>query len=316
MIELFWSPIVPHLSTGKVFVSMDGELHHINIESFPKSNGKLLSEEYNIIRVSSTRELVLKENAIWNNPRLYGGVKYDLTDNELQNIRRGYRGSDENIPRGYIFSRNKAKVQQFDYLPYSLLEVQSIDSLLDLYGLNAELSINSEASEESFKMLSGQNSSIIHIATHGMFDDKKDQYVDPMRCSYLLLAGANNSFVSQATNKEIVGQDGILTASEISALDLRGTDLVVLSACNTAQGEVTAEGVFGLQRAFKQAGAQTIIMTLWSIYDQSTSEFMVNFYKYLLEGKTKREAFNETVQKQRIKYPNDYAHWAGFIMLD
>ena len=201
-------------------------------------------------------------------------------------------------------------------MPHSLVEVQSIDSLLNLYGHNAQLFTNSEASEESFKMLSGQNSSIIHIATHGMFDDKKDQYADPMRCSYLLLAGANNSFLDPEKNNKIVGQDGILTASEISALDLRGTDLVILSACNTAQGEVTSDGVFGLQRAFKQAGAQTIIMTLWSIYDQSTSEFMQSFYKYLLDGKTKREAFNETIKKQRKKYPNDYTHWAGFIMLD
>lgn len=316
IIELFWSPIVPYLSNGKTFVSMDGELHHINMESIPMANGKLLSEEFNIVRVSSTRELVLHENATWNTPRLYGGVKYDLTKNEIQNIKRSYRGLDEKTPRGYIFSRSKENIRYFDYLPYSLLEVQSIDSLLNLYGHNAELSINSEASEERFKMLSGQKSSIIHIATHGMYDYNKDEHVDPMRCSYLLLAGANNSFLNHANNREIVGQDGILTASEISALDLRGTDLVVLSACNTAQGEVTSDGVFGLQRAFKQAGVETIIMTLWSIYDQSTSEFMLSFYKCLLEGMTKREAFNETIQNQRKKYPDDYAHWAGFVMLD
>lgn len=316
LVELFWSQIVPHLSTGKIFVSMDGELHHINMESIPMANGKLLSEEFNIVRVSSTRELVFNEKATWNNPRLYGGVKYGLTKEEIQNIKRGYKAIDENIPRGYIFSRNKENIPQFAYLPHSLVEVQSIDSLLNLYGHNAQLFTNSEASEESFKMLSGQNSSIIHIATHGMFEDKKDQYADPMRCSYLPLAGANNSFLDPEKNNKIVGQDGILTASEISALDLRGTDLVILSACNTAQGEVTSDGVFGLQRAFKQAGAQTIIMTLWSIYDQSTSEFMQSFYKYLLDGKTKREAFNETIKKQRKKYPNDYTHWAGFIMLD
>lgn len=316
IVDLFWSQIVPHLSTGKIFVSMDGELHHINMESIPMANGKLLSEEFNIVRVSSTRELVFNEKATWNNPRLYGGVKYGLTKEEIQNIKRGYKAIDENIPRGYVFSRNKENIPQFAYLPHSLVEVQSIDSLLNLYGHNAQLFTNSEASEESFKMLSGQNSSIIHIATHGMFDDKKDQYADPMRCSYLLLAGANNSFLDPVKNNKIVGQDGILTASEISALDLRGTDLVILSACNTAQGEVTSDGVFGLQRAFKQAGAQTIIMTLWSIYDQSTSEFMLSFYKCLLDGKTKREAFNETIKKQRKKYPNDYTHWAGFIMLD
>lgn len=316
LVELFWSQIVPHLSTGKIFVSMDGELHHINMESIPMANGKLLSEEFNIVRVSSTRELVFNEKATWNNPRLYGGVKYGLTKEEIQNIKRGYKAIDENIPRGYIFSRNKENIPQFAYLPHSLVEVQSIDSLLNLYGHNAQLFTNSEASEESFKMLSGQNSSIIHIATHGMFDDKKDQYADPMRCSYLLLAGANNSFLDPVKNNKTIGQDGILTASEISALDLRGTDLVILSACNTAQGEVTSDGVFGLQRAFKQAGAQTIIMTLWSIYDQSTSEFMLGFYKCLLDGKTKREAFNETIKNQRKKYPTDYTHWAGFIMLD
>ena len=96
---------------------------------------------------------------------------------------------------------------------------------------------------------------------------------------------------------------------------LRGTELVVLSACNTAKGDITPDGVFGLQRAFKHAGAQTIIMTLWNINDESTAVFMENLYKALLQGKTKREAFNSTMKLQKERYP-DPLHWAGFIMLD
>ena len=94
-------------------------------------------------------------------------------------------------------------------------------------------------------------------------------------------------------------QDGILTAKEISTLDLRETDIVVLSACETAQGVITGEGVFGLQRAFKMAGAKTIMMTLWQVNDRATNLFMTSFFRHYSQGMSKRQAFRLAQQEVR-----------------
>lgn len=98
-------------------------------------------------------------------------------------------------------------------------------------------------------------------------------------------------------------------------MDFKGLDLVVLSACQTALGKVTSEGVFGLQRGFKKAGAQTIVMSLWKVSDESTALLMIEFYKNLAAGQSKRTAFLAAQQKVRDKYP-DPKHWAAFVMVD
>ncbi|MBO7134465.1 MAG: CHAT domain-containing protein, partial [Bacteroidales bacterium] len=112
-------------------------------------------------------------------------------------------------------------------------------------------------------------------------------------------------------------EDGILTAKEISFMDLRKTDLVVLSACQTALGEITGEGVFGLQRGFKKAGARTIIMSLWPVDDNATLLMMTEFYTNLTKGMSKREAF--LAAQNKVKTTTGFEnprYWAAFIMLD
>ena len=109
--------------------------------------------------------------------------------------------------------------------------------------------------------------------------------------------------------------DGILTAYEIVNLDLRNTELVVLSACDTGLGDIeSTEGVFGLQRAFKQAGVDKIIMSLWKIPDKETLEFMETFYGYFLNGKSIREAFVQTQREISNKF--DPYYWAGFVLVE
>ena len=113
--------------------------------------------------------------------------------------------------------------------------------------------------------------------------------------------------------------DGILTSLEISHLDLFGTNLVVLSACQTGLGDVTSEGVYGLQRGFKKAGAKTILMSLDKVDDEATRILMVEFYKNLMSGKTKHQSLRDAQkylrQVENGKY-NDPKYWASFIMLD
>jgi len=134
--------------------------------------------------------------------------------------------------------------------------------------------------------------------------------------SGLFLAGASSGLDPEQRKYIPDGvDDGILTAKEISRMDFKGLDLVVLSACQTGLGEVTSEGVFGLQRGFKKAGAQTIVMSLWNVSDKPTRELMTEFYRNLVSGKSKREAFILAQDKIRLKYI-DPKMWAGFIMID
>ncbi|MBQ1697515.1 MAG: CHAT domain-containing protein, partial [Bacteroidales bacterium] len=137
-----------------------------------------------------------------------------------------------------------------------------------------------------------------------------------LSCSGLLFAGVNST-LDPKRNKEIPEglDDGVLTAKEISRLDFKGLDLVVLSACQTGLGAVTGEGVFGLQRGFKKAGAQTIIMSLWKVFDESTQLLMTEFFKNLTAGQSKRAAFIAAQKTVREQYP-DPEHWAAFVMVD
>ena len=114
--------------------------------------------------------------------------------------------------------------------------------------------------------------------------------------------------------------DGVLTAHEISQLDLSGLQLLSLSACQTAEGDITSDGVFGLQRGFKKAGAQSILMSLWKVDDEATCILMTEFYRnWISEGKTKHDALEAAKQTVRLHTErgwDDPKYWAAFILLD
>ena len=129
----------------------------------------------------------------------------------------------------------------------------------------------------------------------------------------LLFSGAAHSIRKETLPDDM--NDQLLYSEEIGRMDLRGADLVVLSACNTARGEDSFDGVLGLQRAFKRSGAKTIVMTLWNINDLATTVFMSVFYRALFAGKTKYEAFKSAQKQVRDIYEDPY-YWAPFIMLD
>ena len=147
----------------------------------------------------------------------------------------------------------------------------------------------------------------------------EDRYL--ARCG-LLFAGANISLKGDDIPVNV--DDGILTGMEISRLDLRGLDLVVLSACDTGKGDIKqGEGVFGLQRGFKKAGVQTILMSLWKVSDISTEMLMTDFYQNICKGKSKRESLRLAQQKVRnhkdsegYRIFQDPHYWAGFVILD
>ena len=132
----------------------------------------------------------------------------------------------------------------------------------------------------------------------------------------MLLAGANTALQGNALELPMGVEDGILTAREISAIDLSGCDLAVLSACATGVGEYSNDGTIGLQRAFKMAGVQTIIMSLWKVNDQATQMLMTEFYtNWISKNQSKREAFKNAQNTVRAKF-EEPEYWAGFILLD
>jgi CHAT domain-containing protein len=181
---------------------------------------------------------------------------------------------------------------------------------------------------------------ILHVATHGFFLEDQhrelrdlvrrfglmDRLTDEMHAelgplpenpllrSGLILAGVNTWH--ERGRQPLPGiEDGLLTAEDVTGLDLLATDLVVLSACDTGLGEVrTGEGVFGLQRAFILAGAKTLIMSLWKVPDRQTQELMVDFYRRILAGEGKAEALRQAQLAMKEQYPDPY-YWGAFVCL-
>lgn len=130
----------------------------------------------------------------------------------------------------------------------------------------------------------------------------------------MVLAGGNAEWLGRELPEGVLG--GILTSEEISHLDLSNVKIAVLSACETGQGQAGNEGLFGLERAFKKAGAQTLVLSLWQVSDWVTKDFMIAFYQHLLSTNwNKRDAFELAKKEIRNKYEESY-FWAGFIMVD
>ena len=130
-----------------------------------------------------------------------------------------------------------------------------------------------------------------------------------------MLAGANETWTK---GRRILGsgEDGILTALEVTALDLQNTDLVVLSACSTGLGDVNTEGVFGLQRAFKLAGVNHVVASLWDVDDEATKDLMVAFYRNLLQQKQAPSVALRNAKDKLRKEGYEPQDWAGFILIE
>ena len=314
-----WKPIDKYLKgVQNVYFSPSGKFHTIAIESLPDENRDIFAQKFNAYRLSSTRELALDH--VVNTKKMtsvYGGIVYNFDESDWQNINND--NEDDALRAGITFLKGAKK------------ESEEITKILRDNSFNVEYSTDKAATEESFKQLSGSGIKILHMATHGFYEpEEKENNVDNMLSvgdkgskedlslsrSGLYLAGANTALDPEQRKLIPDGvDDGILTAKEISRMDFKGLDLVVLSACQTGLGEVTGEGVFGLQRGFKKAGAQTIIMSLWNVNDKPTRDLMTEFYRNIVAGKTKREAFITAQDKVRQKYLVPQM-WAGFIMVD
>lgn len=333
--EKIWSKLEPYLEHKKiVYFSPTGQLNLLNHSSIALPDGSMLGDKYNMVRLSSTDKILTLKNkkSLENKNRsaiVYGGIVYDLSVADMNEAAKKYNHQrDENL----IAMRSEDERGRWNYLPNTKVEAQNIYDLLIPNGIQTSLLEGGEANEESFKSLSGNSPKIIHLSTHGFFLDTKDKEKanpfmsnvgnyskkeDKLIRTGLLMAGANNVWCGRSQVPNI--EDGILTADEISRLDLSNTDLVVLSACETAKGKVDdVDGVLGLQRGFKKAGVKTIVMSLWKVPDQATSILMTSFYEHLLQGKDARTSLKEAqkyLMNQNDGYRNPY-YWAAFVVLD
>ena len=336
--ELVWQPLEEVLEgIETVYFAPSGELYNIAIESVPDyaTNGEtIVSDSRTYYRLSSTRELALKKDKeVWKEAAVYGGLKYGMTAEGLTADSRSFKPTGEvslvytgelyNIADTLSVMRGGELAKS---LPGTRIEAEAINKSLDASGVISTLYTDSIGTEASFKDLNGKKTSIMHIGTHGFYWTEKEarnldykflmnndtttsRYVEDKQLtrSGLLFAGANY-VLSGNENKLPEGvDDGILTAKELTTIDLRGLDLVVLSACQTGLGEITGDGVFGLQRGFKKAGAQTIVMSLWKVNDEATRLFMTKFFEEIRLDKeghptNKHEAFLAAQRYLRDEY--------------
>lgn len=320
--KLIWKPMEASIAKGStVYYIPSGVMHGIALEALPLSDGTTLGQHYDFVRLTSAREIVNAHhsNKINRTATLYGGLQYSLDSQKMEEESKVYEKSDL---AGLV--RSEYGVTGFKDLRNTKDEVKKIEKTLVDNGFSVKAYLGSKGNAESFVALNGKSPSIVHIATHGFYytpDEAKDKdflrgYTDAMSLSGLVFAGGNAAWLGKKNVDGVLG--GVLTAKDIANLDFKGTDLLVLSACKTGQGKVTAEGVFGLQRAFKKAGVGTIIMSLWNVDDKVTSEFMVAFYGQLTDKDknwNKRKAFEQTKEIIR-KYHSDPYYWAAFVMLD
>ena len=326
--DAVWKEVASYLKAGdNVYFSPAGAMHHIGIEYIADNKGRRMSDMYNMYRLSSTRELAIQdEEADTHDAVLYGGIDYSTDVSVMQNesnlVRNAYtRGTAVNF---------FTETSQSDKAPWQRLEgtkdeVETILSLLDASGYSTTLYSGDNAVEETFKALSGQKKSIIHVATHGFYMNEGREVSEELSLerSGLILAGANNHWLGDVLPEGL--EDGILTAKEISVMDLEGTGLVVLSACQTGLGDVSGEGVFGLQRAFKKAGSKTLVVSLWEVDDNAAKTMMIEFYSNLAKGYSKRDAFRKAQSalmgcmflKNGVPASgSDPYFWASFVMID
>lgn len=319
--KMVWGNILPHIKEGEVvFFSPSGILHQLAIESLPYDPTQVMADRYNMVRLSSTREVIGGKKPIHHaTATLYGDIQYSATPQDLAIEHRKYATthSSEDLAMAAI-KRMTLRDMALD-LPGTKIEVDSIEEMLKQKHMRVNAYRGRSATEESFKALSSKGTNIIHLATHGFYWPEKEAKqqkfftqnstiesdiqqalpIDPLDRCGLLFAGANTALGGHSARLDKGVQDGILTAKEISAMDLRGTDIVVLSACETGLGDVSGDGVFGLQRAFKKAGAQTMLMALWKVSDDATRLLMTSFYRYMNQGMSKRQAFRAAQQEVR-----------------
>ena len=328
LFKLIWEPLSNEFKgIDNIYYSPQGLLHSLNLAAIIDDKGSPMFKTYNMYRVSSTANIARISDPKVEKAYVYGGLVYDSDDDTMLQEHRKFSRSDKTGIE-YSWIADSSSRHGWEYLPNTQAEIDNITALLSASKIKVISYSGVEGTEESFKALDGTHPGLLHIATHGFYlpfsiADSTDLGVDHEKLiaatrnalvrSGLILSNGGRAWKGESIPQEV--EDGILQADEIASVNLSGTSLLVLSACETALGDISSDGVYGLQRAFKMAGVETIIMSLWEVDDRVTSLFMTYFYEAWTSGKTKHTAFVSALKKLIKQYPNPY-YWAAFIMLD
>lgn len=305
----FWKPIKEKLNgIKKIYFSPDGIYHLINIATLKNpESGQFLLDEMDIQYTTSGMDInngmaakEIKTAVLIGRPSYNTSVPstVPVANADTRSLVRGFR--DNNIAD----------------LPGTEEEILSIKKEMDLSRIGVTTYLKDQATEDKIYKL--HSPGILHIATHGYWSPAGDNATEGYRTfnamvnSGLLLTGVVNYYSSPVYPDTY---DGILTAYEAQNLDLENTSLVILSACETSLGYLDAgEGVYGLQRAFRAAGASSIMTSLWKVDDNATKDFMITFYQQYLKTKDKNAAFVFTQKAIKEKYKHPY-FWGAFVMV-
>jgi len=318
----FWAPIKEKLKDiDKVYFAPDGLYHHLSLDAlFNPGTQAFVWDELDVQRVAGTKVLTTdrKQPGKPKDGFLMGFPDFN---------RSGTQEPDQRFPyKGRSFMEDSAarffEGDQIAELPGTRTEIEKLSRIFTQAQIKTRVLTGGQATEENLRNV--RTPGILHLATHGFFMkdvdnagdddelivgmDKEVAGKNPLFRSGLLFTGALQALKT--------GGEGILTAFEAMNLALDNTDLVVMSACETGLGEIqNGEGVYGLQRAFQQAGARSVLMSLWTVSDQATQELMVAFYQnWLQQDLPRRAAFRKAQATLRDKYPHPY-FWSAFVMV-
>jgi len=296
--DQYWARIEPELKGKKlIYISPDGVYNQLNLNTLKKPDADYVVNRYDLVILGNSKDIIPlkakkaktpKKNAI-----LLGFPDYGVGD---------------------IAPLRGTKV-----------EIENVSKVLKASAYQLTQFTQKTATEANLKSVKGP--ALMHIATHGFFlkdvesggsafgvqlENAND---NPLLRSGLLLAGAAGTVSGKRMPNLESNDNGVLTAYEAMNMNLEGTDLVILSACETGLGDVKAgEGVYGLQRAFLVAGADALIMSLWKVDDAATQQLMTNFYTNWIKLGNKQKAFKQAQLQLMTKYKEPY-YWGAFVMM-
>lgn len=316
--ELVWDPLVDTIGDASlVMIVPDGVLHLVSFAALPVGDRRFLAESGPTLHYLATeRDLLRQLPAPGHGVLAIGNPRFAGTS--------GATNTSLRSSNGFANDCGDLSGLRFSPLPGSRAEVQAVASLWPPLGVEQVDVLTGEAASESAFTRRAPGRRILHVATHGFFAGVRDcpapapsasvTVGNAMLRSGLALAGANQR--QSATTAD----DGMLVAAEIASLDLSGVEWVVLSACDTGLGSIAnGEGVFGLRRAFRIAGAATVIMTLWPVDDRATQAWIEGLYRARLgdgqstAGAVRAASLVALDARRRAGHSDHPFYWGGFV---
>lgn len=340
--DKLWKPLEAYFNGAtKIYYSPTGILNSLAFAAFTLPDGSYLIDHYELHQLTSTARIAYRDKKQASKKKalaanVYGALYYNeeqraYYEPRLTAMRQSFQSDTSTGAARATYlaqtDKRRGQAEDFPFLENSLFEADAITALLTGNGVWAQEHIGEEPTEQAFRKMDGNSPDILLISTHGFFynDPRKAREVpylqqrqnvlNAMTATGLILADGERAWQGERLDDDA---DNVLSAAEVAAMNLTNTRLAVLSACETGLGASNSEGVYGLQRGFKQAGVRSICASLWSVNDRSTSDFMQSFFRYWLADKKEgamQRAMIRAMKEQRERTPSPY-YWAPFVLYD